>query len=432
MNSRVNKMKKILVLSVGGSAEPVVKAIRNNNPDFVYFFCSSGQKGSENTIDSPGDPCGDKRKSKCPECGHEYNAGNPAGKAIVFQAGLSKEKYEIITVDDPDDLNGCYQKLMGLTLRIAQEHGDCQVIANYTGGTKTMSAAMVIVGIMTQQWDLSLNIGPRMDLIRVKGGDVPVVIDKWKILCQSQIDFLNRTLTNYNYGFVANSIGEILTHPLDRSLQDKLIEARAVCESFDLWDKFNHAKALELIEPYGSKYYPYIIDLKKILGRSKASGYELVSDLLNNADRRATQLHYDDAIARLYRAIELFAQIRLEKQHGLKSSNLKLRDLPEKLHEDYKNRVKDDKLMLGLIEDYELLFKLGDPFGITFHQHEGKIVDAIKRRNSSISGGHGTVPLGEEDYLFVKSRLKGFIMQVVGENKIDMEIKQMPVTGIMS
>jgi hypothetical protein len=79
-----------------------------------------------------------------------------------------------------------------------------------------------------------------------------------------------------------------------------------------------------------------------------------------------------------------------------------------------------------------LLFKLGDPFGITFHQYEGKIIDAIKRRNSSISGGHGSIPLGEEDYLFVKSRLNGFIMQVIGENKLDMEIRQMPVTGIMS
>jgi hypothetical protein len=344
-------MKKILVLSVGGSAEPIVKAIRSNNPDFVYFFCSSGQKGSESTIDSPGNPCGDTRKSKCPECSHEFNMGNPEGKAIVFQAGLSKEQYGIITVDDPDDLNKCYQLLMELAVRIAQEHGDCQVIANYTGGTKTMSAAMVLVGIMTQQWDLSLNIGPRMDLMRVKGGDVPVVIDKWKILCQSQVDFLNRSLKNYNYGFVANSIGELLTHPLDRILQDTLIAAKAVCESFDLWDKFDHKRALELIEPYGSKYYPYIIDLKRILGKSKASGYELVADLLNNADRRATQLHYDDAIARLYRAIELFAQIRLKKKHGLISSNLMLKDLPERLHDDYRNRVKDNKLLLGLIED---------------------------------------------------------------------------------
>jgi hypothetical protein len=32
-------MKKILVLSVGGSAEPVINAIKNNDPDYVYFFC---------------------------------------------------------------------------------------------------------------------------------------------------------------------------------------------------------------------------------------------------------------------------------------------------------------------------------------------------------------------------------------------------------
>ncbi len=76
--------------------------------------------------------------------------------------------------------------------------------------------------------------------------------------------------------------------------------------------------------------------------------------------------------------------------------------------------------------------KLDDTFGMTYRQHKGKIVDAIKRRNSSISGGHGTIPLGEEDYFFVKSRLKGFIMQVIGEYELDIEIRQMPVTGIMS
>ena len=53
-------MKTILVLSVGGSAEPIVNAIKNNHPDFVYFFCTCGPKGSEKTIDSPGEPCGNK------------------------------------------------------------------------------------------------------------------------------------------------------------------------------------------------------------------------------------------------------------------------------------------------------------------------------------------------------------------------------------
>ena len=108
---------------------------------------------------------------------------------------------------------------------------------------------------------------------------------------------------NGKYSFVTNSISEMLSQPLERYLQKKLIEARAV------------------------------------------------------------QKHYDDAIARLYRAIELFAQVRLEKEFGYKTGDLKLEQLPEHLHDEYRCRIRDGKILLGLVEDYELLLKLGDIFG---------------------------------------------------------------------
>ena len=151
-------MEKILILSVGGSAEPIINAIKNSKPDFVYFFCSSGPKGSEGTIDSPGDPCGDKRKFKCTECGYEHNLGNPNGKAIVFQTRFEKGQYEIVTIDDPDDLNECYEKLLALVETIKEKYDNSQVIANYTGGTKTMSIALALVAIMTERWELYLNL----------------------------------------------------------------------------------------------------------------------------------------------------------------------------------------------------------------------------------------------------------------------------------
>lgn len=419
------------MLSVGGSCEPIVNAIRNYNPDFVYFFCSSGPKGSEVTIDSSGDPCGDKRKSKCPECNHEYYLRDHKGKAIVFQAGLEKGRYEIVSVDDPDDLNGCYQKLLELVETVKEKHGDCQVIANYTGGTKTMSVAMASVGIMTQQWDLSLNIGPRVDLIQVRTGDVPVVINKWELFYQSQLEFLKGFLDNYYYAFVARSISAMLSHPLDKSLRDKLIEARVICEAFDLWDKFHHQKALELLEPHGKRFSAYIISLKNMLGKARATGYELVSDLLNNAERRAAQRHYDDAIARLYRATELFAQTRLEREYGYKSSDLKLEQLPEHLREEYKGHIRDNKLILGLREDYELLSKLDDPIGKKYKEREGRMIDAIKRRNFSISGGHGLTPLGEADYRFVKDRLIGIIMEAGRVIGLNLEMEQLPGSEIL-
>ncbi|MDI6794872.1 MAG: hypothetical protein QME81_18730 [bacterium] len=184
-------MSRILILSVGGSCEPIVNAINEYCPDFVYFFCSSGAKGSEKTVDGPGDPCGDQRKFKCPECGAESFLRDPKGKAIVVQAGLAEDKYEIVLVDDPDDLNKCYLTLTELHNRISRKFPEGpRIIANYTDGTKTMSVAMAMVGIMTGEWDLSLNKGPRSDLIKVTSGDIPVMVDKWGVFCQLQMDSL--------------------------------------------------------------------------------------------------------------------------------------------------------------------------------------------------------------------------------------------------
>jgi len=416
---------RILLLSVGGSADPIVNAVKEHNPDFVYFFCSSGHKGSEKTIDSPGDPCGDKRKTKCPECGYIYHLGDPKGRAIVFQAGLAKEQYEIVTVDNPDDLNTCYQKLLELAGRIEERHEDCQVIANYTGGTKTMSAAIALVGVMTEQWDLSLNIGPRRDLIQVRSGDVPVVIDKWSIFYQNRLESFREPLENHYYAFVAGSISEMLHRPIEGTLRDRLIEVRVICEAFDLWDRFRHEGALELLEPYGGRFAPYIIHAKKILGMIRATGYELVSDLLKNAERRAVQKHYDDAISRLYRATELFAQIRLEKEYGYQTGDLRLNQLPKDLRSEYEEHPMGDKLILGLRDDYVLLSKLKDPIGRTFKEREARIIDALTRRNSSI-GAHGLIPMGERDYHLVADSLGGFMMEAARGIGVDLTMEQLP------
>lgn len=281
-------MKKILILSVGGSSEPIVNAINFYKPNFVYFFCSSGHKGSAITIDGLGEPCGNKSKSKCPECGYEYYISNPKGKAIVFQVGLSKDKYEIISVDDPDDLNLCYSTLVNLSTSIKTIYSEAQIIANYTGGTKTMSAAMALVGIMTEEWDLSPNKGPRLDIIKIKGGDIPVIINKWQIFAEQSLESAAKTLENYDYALTDAIISGLLSHPLEPSFERRLLRARQLCAAFDCWDKFEHEKALELLQPYDKDFFTYIILLKRILKKTKTTGYELVGDLLNNAERRAT------------------------------------------------------------------------------------------------------------------------------------------------
>jgi len=417
-------MESILIVSVGGSAAPIVNAIKFYRPDFVYFFCSSGPRGSAVTVDGPGDPCGDKRKSRCPACGHEYFPGDPKGKAIVVQTGLRQDQYEVVGVEDPDDLNGCYAELTALSERIRASHPDAQIIANYTGGTKTMSVSMVLVGTMMQEWDLSLNKGPRGDIIKIKTGDTPVVVDKWQIFGERQLGSAAGALRNYDYALAEAMVSESLRHPLKPDFEKKLLRIRQVCAGFNCWDRFDHENALALLQPYGRDFSPYLITLKRILKQTKGTEYELVSDLLGNAERRAVQKRYDDAVARLYRAMELFAQIRLEKTRGYKLGKLHLDQLDEPLRPEYSKYVGEGgKLLLGLREDYELLHKSDDPLGDAFKKSEESILNALSYRNASIFA-HGITPLGEEEYRLVSDRLKGFILD--GSEKIGLNLERRP------
>lgn len=425
-------MRNILILSVGGSAEPVVNAIKESRPDFVYFFCSTGPRGSDKTIASPGDPCGDTRKTKCPDCGKEFYIGDPKGKAIAIQSGLYDDYYEIITVDDPDDLDECMQKIKELSEQILARHGtDCRIVANYTGGTKTMSLALGLCGILTERWDLAVNRGPRTDLIKVRGGDVPVAVDKWRVYCELQLEAVREAIRQFDYGHAAGMLTGLLSRPLDRDMRIKLMHARQVCQAFDHWDRFAHGEALDLLQPFGRQFSVYLVALKKILGLHGGSGYEQVGDLINNAARKAHRKLYDDAVARLYRATELFAQIRLHKRHALPSGDFRLDDLPEHLRDEYAPYVRDKgKILLGLRDDYELLHKLGDPVGAVYMEKKNALLEVLTKRNQSISA-HGLTPLAESDYRLASRFLNDFITGIARQQGINLDVPQLPAEGIL-
>jgi len=426
-------VKKVMILSVGGSAEPVVNAIKKGKADYCYFFCSSGPKGSEHLIDDTGDPCGDTRKVKYPECAWEFFTGNPKGPSIVSQTGLSRQQWEIIKIADPDDLDECYQALMTVKSKIHETYGDaCTVIANYTGGTKTMSVALALMGIFNESWQLNINKGPRHDLIKVRIGDTPVVVDKWRLYGEHQLMIARKAIQQYDYAHAENVLSDVLLHPLDKATSGQVHDAINACRAFDQWDKFNHESALDLLAGCKAKYPDLIIALKKILGRQRVvSGYELVGDLINNAERHAHRGYFDDAVGRLYRATEMFAQIRLKITHHLDSGEMKLGNLPAEIRPKYQTRVRENnRLLLGLRDDYALLADLNDPIGTLFESRSRKITDILKKRNDSIFA-HGVRPLSDSDYRKVKETLAGFIEESAAANGIEYCVPQMPQEGIV-
>jgi CRISPR-associated protein (TIGR02710 family) len=427
---------RILIVSVGGSCDPVINACREYRPDFVYFFCSGGPRGSSVTVDGQGDPCGDQRATSCPECGAKVPLGNPRGEAIVRRLNLAPDAYEKVEVDDPDDLAACYRELVKVENKIRQRFGpDAEVIANYTGGTKTMSVALALLAVLRERWDLSVNKGPRLDLIKVRGGDIPVLADKLEVVVEVYRAQVAGFLRRYAYDAADEILAQVTTKQrLTGELQEHFLRARRLCRAFHAWDVFKHREALELLRGVGGeKVAPFIEAALDLAGEGRrATGYEAVADLLLNADRRAAQGRYDDAVARLYRALEMAAQVRLEQQWHIASGNVDLEKIPAALRERYRQLLDSDgRIRLGLTRSYELLADLGDPVGQLWRKQRARLLAALEARNGSILA-HGTTPLGPSDYTRNASVFKGFIEDVLRTLNVRTRCRQLPQEELLA
>ena len=125
-------------------------------------------------------------------------------------------------------------------------------------------------------------------------------------------------------------------------------------------------------------------------------------DLLANARRRADlEQKFDDAAARLYRAVELLAQVELKEIYGIETSDVKDEVIPETLKREYLLKYKDNRdgrIRMPLFASYQLLKELGNRRGERFFEvYESEIRPVLSLRNSSILA-HGLNSIDEKTF----------------------------------
>jgi len=395
--------EKILIITVGGSCEPIVNAVKADAYDKVYFICSGGKKGSEITVDGAGLPCKDFR-------------GGDAKPSIAAQTGLEPEAYEkiVLTKEEIDDLAACYARLEEAARRISDAHPGALVTANYTGGTKTMSAVLVMVAVRFG-WSVQLNQGVRTDLVKVRHGDVAVLQSADPLKSGVYAVLAQKALSSWDYSMAASVAEELLRQGPGPEIRNSWLTLRTLCLGFAAWDAFRYGEALEILQGLGRFIGSWLGTLRSLADGSRHEhGYTVVGDLLNNAARRADQERFDDAVSRLYRATELLAQVRLKEAHGLESGAIGLAELEARLSpdlmEEYRARAGDDGIIkIGLHETYQLLERLSDPLGQLFMERESRILDTLRVRNLSFLA-HGFRPVTTADYNRVRQSLEGFIL----------------------
>lgn len=403
-------MPKILLITVGGSPQPIVTSIESLQPDRIIFICSGGAKGSVTQVTGEGRPC----EFRNPDSTVERKANLPT----LLQLGdRFHPETDLVVFNNPDNLSDIYLAIAAKIREIQAQDTDAELLADYTGGTKTMSVALGIAAL-DYHATMYLTTSGRTDLIRVTRGErvrrAPVTtLAVERLLSQD----LPGWFEQYNYPAIVAKL-ETLLQDIELPQVEQIEAYLRLARGLDAWDRFDHAEAWQDLAGFMSygELRPLLLFLKRVMGSRAAiaeamdsefcapdltwgHGYELVEDLLLNTERRAKLARYDDAVGRLYRALELLVQIRLWKEYEIKTGNVALEKLPDSIQPTYQTLADaGGKIQLGLRNSYQLLTHFeNDPLGELYRRQEQQIFDRLQIRNYSILA-HGLRPVTQTDY----------------------------------
>lgn len=382
----------LLVCTVGGSPEPISTSLIHWEPDRILFVPS---RLTAEQLDS---------------------VLEIAGKS--FPHPLQPGMYEVMPVDDPQDFTECVGR-MRLLAREAEawlaRGEEFRVIVDFTGGTKCMSAALVLV-MHTLPCRFSYVGGTE----RTKDG-VGIVVcgheqivhaqNPWNTLGMGAVAEAIVLFNEREFTAAERTLDAVLRGMDEPSLKRSISALMNLARGYSLWDRFQHGKAASALEKvvagandlaalFGEKQWSRLdVQIREhrraleALAQSQGACGDLVTDLITNAQRRAEEGRFDDAVARLYRAIEACAQACLMATYKIDAGDLDVNRLSDALKGKWQQQHK-----LALQDAYELLNDLGDELGVRFIGLGLKgPKSSLSSRNQSILA-HGFSSVGEKVY----------------------------------
>ena len=361
-------MKRALFMTVGTGrrdeksikslAHGLLVSITHYNPDRIAFF---GSEESTETIESV------KR---------QYYENR--GEELI--------NYDFVTIDRIDDFDDCFETIK----EEIREKEDYEIVIDYTSGTKTMTMSAAICSMLYHK---------KLSLVAGKRGENGIVVPGTEKIAEQSLysaydkllfDQVKTLFNSYRFKDAKSVLNQIV-------ISDGKEKFEQLIEAYDLWDKFGHRNAFKIL---GEISDMQISQNKGFLGKlNRMEKYEtlILVDLINNASRRIEEGKYDDAVARLYRTIELIAQIKLagEGLDDLSEQKFMIEDLKRKKvdirgYEDYADEK--GRLKLGLANKFNLLKDMGWEEADKVYLENNKLKDLLKKRNSSILA-HGLEPV---------------------------------------
>lgn len=379
-----------MVVTVGTSCEPVVKTLDEHAPEYVLFVVSSE---SRKTVE---DEVRDLVK-KNPEA-------------------------DYLEITDLESLKDCYVEIherMGNWIT-ERNLNRSDVGIDYTGGNKAMSIALALAAI-DHSIDRFVYVGGAKRDYENRG----IVIEGFERIVSAQnpiraravreIERANWLLENF-YPEAAFRILEEAKESCDEKYKPRLNAWINVSKTFGYVDRFQFNEAVNTFNSnrnrFSEEFDESVFDQldavfenswKKIRDALDSDGKtpvgsEVLHELFANAERRAKQGRYDDAVGRLYRAIELKGQqIASALPYGIELGILLRDNVPPERYEKITKKLsldksrKDGRHKLGIKKLYGLWRIEGDGQYADVNSRLSKHLDV---RNNSLLA-HGLKPVSK-------------------------------------
>ena len=385
------------ILSVGSSG-PVLASLGDEpRPDYVLFVVSLGELGSKSVLEY----------EILPALRPDYSP-----------------HYHLLEISQPDNIRETFRETEGQIREWMSKHGlrmrDADI--DFTGGTKVMSVVLGLVAV-EEGVDTVYVSGER------SGGTVVTGTEEVVHLPNPYREFAVREL-NEAAGLLdtshadaaaqillggSNSCAEI--HKGTLRAYYRLAKSLALADLFEFNDKdrgrirgalykFRDCRAhinnlldgplYDRLERLYAHWEKVAADTSQRRG-NKTAGRETLLELLANAERRAMQSRFDDAVGRLYRAVELRGQQLLKAAFGGELGRVPAGSLSNNQRSEF-DLSRGVTLIRGHYQ-FRTVFSLYDALKFKPDMQEearryNLVKKHIERRNSSLLA-HGLSPINE-------------------------------------
>lgn len=398
--------------------EALARVIRESAPDVLVQVCSvrTLRETVPRIIDAldGGDGAADVRR---------YVGAERADAGMSVASEVSGPAIE-------DDVNALFSACCDIMDGLLAEFPGATIQADFTSGTKAMSAALVAAATQRGVSSLLYAVGERDRGGRVTSTTGIVKLAPGAFMLDRTALELGRLFNEGQYDAVGRQATSMRSlAPEGTTVRLRLETLRIMASFYGAWDRFEWKRATHTDLPRNRlpKITPQLAaagwDVERLAAQwafantcaNEPMSLERLADLLANSARCMDRGRYDDAVARLYRLAEYIAQVRFHPisgrdfGEGRSPTRLVPAQLVARLAPSwYAERVsrtgppRAGAFNLGMDDAFRVLAESGDPVGQAYvarcdgpkGPRTGPLGSGLNSRNESLLA-HGGTPVGQ-------------------------------------